>query len=129
MAGAAAVACVTRKLLLDEHFAETIAARLRDRGHDVIAVVSDPDLRAQPDDEVFRRAAGAGRCIVTENVKDFRPLLLRAYESGEAIAALLLVPPGRFPGGARRTSTVVSALDVWLQRADARTQPDEDWLG
>ena len=119
---------MTRKLLLDEHFAEAIAARLRDRGHDVVAVVSDADLRAQPDDEVFHRAAIAGRRIVTENVKDFRPLLLRAYESGKPIAALLLVPPGRFRGGGRRTTAVVSALDAWLKRADAQARPDEDWL-
>ena len=119
---------MTPKLLLDEHFAEGIAARLRADGHDVVAVVSDPDLRAQPDDEVFRRAAVAGRRIVTENIKDFRPLLLRAYESGEAIAALLLVPPGRFPGGGHRTNAVASALDAWLKRADVHTRPDEDWL-
>ena len=42
--------------------------------------------------------------------------------------SLLLVPPGRFPGGGHRTNAVASALDAWLKRADVHTRPDEDWL-
>lgn len=117
---------MTVKLLLDEHFSDVVAARLREEGHDVTAVVADPTLRAQPDSEIFRRAASESRRIVTENVKDFRPLLLAAYESNEPFAQLLLVPPGRFPRGGQRGSAVAAALRTWLANASAR--PDEDWL-
>jgi hypothetical protein len=74
---------VNEKLLLDEHYAEAIAARVRAAGHDVLAMVADPELCAQSDLAVFRRAAASGRRIVTENVKDFRPLLQQAYAGGD----------------------------------------------
>jgi predicted nuclease of predicted toxin-antitoxin system len=120
---------VSVRLLLDEHYSADIASRLRDAGYDVIAVVADPDLRAQPDEEIFRRAAAAGRRVVTENVKDFRPLLQRAYASGDPIAELLLVRPGRFPrGSVRRSKAIHSALLTWLTSFDAVNRPDEDWL-
>ncbi len=120
---------MTERLLLDEHYSEAIAARLRFAGHDVVAVVADPELRAQSDQEVFRRAAASGRRIVTENVKDFRPLLQRAYADGDPIARLLLVPPGRFPRGAgRRTTAIVAALGAWFGPAHDTDRPDEDWL-
>lgn len=119
---------MTVRLLLDEHFAEVIAKRLRDDGHDVLAVVADPSLRAQPDAEVYRRAAAESRRVVTENVKDFRPLLLSAYDNNDPVAPLLLVAPGRFPRGGRRAAAVVAALRRWLVQEDAGSRPDEEWL-
>jgi hypothetical protein len=119
---------VTVRLLLDEHFSEVIAERLRQLGHDVVAVVADPSLRAQPDAEVYRWAAVEGRRVVTENVKDYRPLLLGAYENHDPVAPLLLVASGRFLRGGRRASAVVSALEKWLTRTSAGSRPYEDWL-
>ena len=120
---------MSENLLLDEHYSDLIAAELRAAGHDVVAVVSDPQLRAQPDAEVFRHAAEAGRRIVTGNIKDFRPLLQRAYAAGDPAARLLLVPPNRFPrGGGRRAVAIVQAVSDWLAAAELVDRPDEDWL-
>lgn len=120
---------MSESLLLDEHYSDAIAAELRATGHDVIAVVADPQLRAQPDLEVFRRAAASGRRIVTENIKDFRPLLQQAYAAGDPTARLLLVPPTRFPRGVgRRTAAIVKAVSDWLAAAEVAERPDEDWL-
>jgi hypothetical protein len=120
---------VSVRLLLDEHYSEAIAERLRAAGYDVVSVVADPDLRGQPDAEIFRSAAAAGRRIVTGNVKDFRPLLQPAYANDEPVAALLLVPPGRFShSGGRRAAAISRALSSWLAAADAADRPDEDWL-
>lgn len=120
---------MSEKLLLDEHYSDVIAADLRAAGHDVVAVVADPQFRAQPDSEVFRRAAEAGRRIVTENVKDFRPLLQRAYAAGDPAARLLLVPPNRFPRGVgRHAAAIVQAVSDWLATAEVADRPDEDWL-
>ncbi|HET8926583.1 MAG TPA: DUF5615 family PIN-like protein [Microbacterium sp.] len=119
---------MTARLLLDEHYGEAIAASLRERGHDVVAVVAHPDLRGAPDAEIFRWAAEERRRIVTENIKDFRPLLTAALASDVAPAGLLLVPPRRFPrGGGDRIAAIVRALDRWLGAATADT-PLEDWL-
>ncbi len=129
MARAATPACVSERLLLDEHYSDAIAVELRAAGYDVVAVVADADLRAQPDAEVFRRAAEGDRRIVTENIKDFRPLLQRAYAAGDPAARLLLVPPNRFPRGTgRRAATIVTALSEWLVALDVTDRPDEDWL-
>ena len=120
---------MSEKLLLDEHYADAIATELRVAGHDVVAVVADPQLRAQPDSEVFRHAATSGRRIVTENIKDFRPLLQHANAAGDPAAPLLLVPPNRFPRGAgRRAAAIAKALSDWLATAEVADRPDEDWL-
>jgi len=129
MARSAAVAGVTARLLLDEHYSAEIARRLRVDGHDVMAVAEVAHLREQTDAELFRYAASERRRIVTENIKDFRPLLVNAYTSGQTIARLLFVSPKRFPrGGGHRTQAIVAALATWLSRPDAGERPDEDWL-
>lgn len=115
------------RLLLDEHYTAEIAEQLRAHGHDVVTVVEDAELRAQSDAEIYRWATEQGRRIVTENIKDFRPLLADAYANGETIAPLLLISPRRFPRGTGdRTQVIVKALAAWLTRPDDR--PDEDWL-
>ncbi|HEV2780427.1 MAG TPA: DUF5615 family PIN-like protein [Actinophytocola sp.] len=120
---------MTARLLLDEHYAAEIARQLRDLGHDVIAVVDDTELRAQPDGELFRWAASNGRRIATENIKDFRPLLTRACTTGDPIAQVLFVSPRRFPRGTgNRTRAIVDALLGWLKLPNANARPDEDWL-
>lgn len=129
MGGATAVARVSVRLLLDEHYASGVADQLNARGHDVISVVADPELRSRSDVELFRWAGTERRRIVTENIKDFRPLLLMAYSAGTEAAQLLLVSPRRFPrGGGNRMNVIVEALADWLERPDADHRPDEDWL-
>lgn len=120
---------MTTRLLLDEHYSDAIAGALRERGHDVIAAVTNPDLCGASDAAVFRWAAQAGRRVVTENVKDFRPLLLHAAVQNAPTAPLLLVPPRRSPRGrGDRTAVLVAALEAWLTRHDAHHRPIEDWL-
>lgn len=117
------------RLLLDEHYSAEIADRLCIDGYDIVAVVGDAELRALPDAELFRWAAGQGRRVVTENIKDIRPLLVRAYTTSEAVAPLLLVRPRRFPrGSGDRTEAIVKALTAWLHAAELGDRPDEDWL-
>lgn len=120
---------MTVQLLLDEHYAEAIAAALCAAGHDVVAAASDAELRGMSDPELFRHAAETNRRIVTENIKDFRPLLVQAIATGFPAAPLLLVPPRRFPRGrGDRTAAIVTALRGWLDRPDAIRRPVEDWL-
>lgn len=120
---------MTERLLLDEHYAPTIAVALRERGHDVVAAAADSGLRGASDPEVFEWAAAAGRRIVTENIKDFRPLLMQALSSDSPVAAVLFVPPRRFPRGrGDRTAVIVAALHDWLSRTGSGFSSPEGWL-
>ena len=119
---------MTARLLLDERYSESIAAALRQHGHDVVAVVSQADLRGAPDADVFRWAAVSGYRVVTENIKDVRPLLADALAVDGPAAPLLLVPPRRFPRGrGDRAAVIVSALERWLTSRAAAASV-EDWL-
>jgi hypothetical protein len=113
--------------------APAVAAELLRRGHDVLAVAAEAELRALTDDELFRLAAPnnppphGGRRIVTENVKDFRPLLRRAEETATPNGGLLFTSSRRFPRSRRNPGPLTDALDVWLTRPD-HPRPPEDWL-
>lgn len=115
-------------LLLDEMFSPAIAARLRERGHDVISVADDPDLRSMPDEVLWTWAGTRKRRLVTENVKDFRPLLHQAEESGDRVTALLFTSNRTFPRSRRSMGPLVDSLHAWLCAPDAGRRPTEDWL-
>jgi hypothetical protein len=108
--------------------APVVAEALRERGHDVIAVAERPDLRALADDELFVWASKESRRVVTENVKDFRRLFMRAEEGMLQRTTLLYTSSRSFPRSRRNPGPLVVALDAWLCQADADARPDEDWL-
>ena len=115
-------------LLLDEMHAPVVATALRERGHDVLAVAEQDELRALTDDELFRWAAEHDRRIVSENVKDFAPLLRRADELGHPAARLLFTSSRTFPRSRRNPGPIIDALDRWLRAAQVTEPPIEDWL-
>ena len=83
-------------------------------GHDVIGVAERPDLRAMADDAVFAWAAGQDRWLLTENVKDFRPILLRALQAGSPIVGLLFTTSRAFPRSRKNPGPLIEALHAWL---------------
>ena len=128
MGGRAAAARVSVRLLLDEMHAPIIATTLRDRGHDVLAVADQTELRALTDDELYTWAGQHQRRIVTENVKDFAPLLRRTEESAQPTTPVLFTSSRTFPRSRRNPGPIIDALDAWLRTADAAHRPAEDWL-
>ena len=113
-------------LLLDEMFSPVIAQQLRDRGHNVLAVAADPGLRALDDVALYEWARSNGRRLVTENVKDFRPLL--KSEEGKAGPGILLTSSRTFPRSRGSVGILMAALENWLCQPDAFIRPPEDWL-
>jgi predicted nuclease of predicted toxin-antitoxin system len=118
------------KLLLDEMLSPAIAQELRARGHDVQAVAEHADRAALSDHEVMTLARDERRAIVTNNVRDFRPLHVDAVTPGG---------PGHFgmifmAGNYRRTRNdigrIVAALEEKLIRyaGDTDLANAEDWL-
>jgi hypothetical protein len=116
------------RLLLDEMFSPAIAVALRDLGHDVIAVAERTDLRALTDDEVFAWATGHGRWLLTENVKDFRPILLRVLQAGPAGTGLLFTSSRAFPRSRNNPGPLIKALDAWLRTGPSLSPLTGDWL-
>ncbi|GAA4486847.1 hypothetical protein GCM10023171_23640 [Microbacterium panaciterrae] len=95
----------------------------------MIEVAADHELRGRSDAEICAWAAARDHRIVTENIKDFRPLLVVATARGDTMAGLLLVHPRRHPrGGAQRAAAIAEALDGWLRVSAVGLRPIEDWL-
>ena len=114
-------------LLLDEMHAPVVAATLRERGYDVIAVADQDELRGLTDEQLFAWAAEHGKCIVTENVKDFAPLA-RQVDDPRRLANLLFTSSRTFPRGRRNPGPIIEALAAWLDAVGSGAPPVEDWL-
>lgn len=85
------------KLLLDEQISGKVAERLRGRGHDVLAVTDEPDLRGMPDPDLFEEAQEQGRALVTYNRPDFEPIVRECARLNRSHRGLVIVHPVRFP--------------------------------
>jgi hypothetical protein len=116
------------RLVLDEMFSPAIAAALRERGNDVIAVAERDDLRSMTDDELYAWSAAEQRWLLTENVKDFRPIMLRALQAGSATAGLIFTSSRAFPRSRKNPGPLIHALHAWLQAGPPAAPLSEDWL-
>jgi predicted nuclease of predicted toxin-antitoxin system len=116
------------RLLLDEMFSPAIAAELRERGHDVIAVADRPDLRARSDEEMFAWASAEQRWLLTENVKDFRPIMLRALPGGQPGCGLLFTSGRAFPRFRKNPGPLINALHARLTAGSPAPPVTESWL-
>ena len=107
------------RVLIDEMWPPVVAAALRERGHDAVAVAERADLRGQSDEVIFAEALAEGRAIVTENVVDYRPLASAALRAGRASPTLILTSNRTYPRASRRTAgRLVIALDALLTDED-----------
>lgn len=71
---------------MDEMYSPLIARELRARGHDVVSVHEEPGS-GTADEEVFDYARSERRAVVTENVRDHRPLAEALLAAGESHSA------------------------------------------
>jgi len=84
------------KALLDAQLSHAIAELLRERGLDVDAVTTRADIAETfSDARIMEIAAGEDRAVVTNNIKDFRPIAARRLQRGLGHAGLILVPSTR----------------------------------
>jgi len=83
------------KALLDEQLSPQIAALLRQAGLDVEAVADRPDLIGRSDLLIFEVACNEDRAVITNNIKDFRPLAAQWLAQGRIHAGLILLPSSR----------------------------------
>lgn len=115
------------RLVLDEMFSPTIAGALRDLGHDVVAVAERGELRAMNDEEVFAWAIAQGRWLVTENVKDFRPILQRALQADITTTGIVYTSTRSFPRSRKDPGPLIQALQAWMVDGPPEAPLTEDW--
>ncbi|MGH3302948.1 MAG: DUF5615 family PIN-like protein [Streptosporangiaceae bacterium] len=116
------------RLLLDEMFSPAVAASLRELGHDAVAVAERADLRSMIDEEIFGWASAQTRWLLTENVKDFRPILLRALQAGAPSTGILFTSSRSVSRSRKNPGPLQQALDSWLQAGPPDAPLTEDWL-
>jgi Domain of unknown function (DUF5615) len=95
-------------------FPKAMADQLNAKGHDVRAVVADPNFIGLPDEEILIGATEAGRALVTANIKDFMPIDARYRAANRAHAGLIMVSTKTFPQNRGHITAVTSALDALL---------------
>lgn len=102
------------KLLLDEMLAPAIARELRARGHDAQARAGDFDREALSDPAVLALARAEHRAIVTNNLRDFRPLHHEAILPGGIGHYGMIFVPGSYRRTKADTGTIIAALEAIL---------------
>ena len=116
------------KLLLDAHLSHEIAELLARRGFDVVAVTARGDL---PDNASDRRlmdiARAEDRAIVTNNVKDFRPIAAERISMGLGHAGLVLIP-SRAPRTKAATGPLADALEALMRESPEGLADRERWI-
>jgi hypothetical protein len=116
------------KALLDEQLSPQIAVVLRQHGYDIVAVADRFDLVGCSDRRILEIASDELRAVVTNNIKDFRPLAAERLARGQAHGGLILLPSSR-----TRTRAAVDALANAIESV-LHDNPDglsssERWIG
>lgn len=116
------------RALLDEQLSPQIAVLLRQAGCDVEAVADRSDLVGRSDRFILEVASNEGRAVITNNVKDFRPIAAEWLAQGRVHAGLILLPSSR-----TRTRGAISALVDRIESV-LRDNPhglsgSERWIG
>lgn len=113
------------KLLLDEMYPSLIARELRARGHDVVSVHESPGSGTS-DEQVLDYARTEERALVTENVRDYRPLAEALLVAGDHHAGLVFTTEKRWPRS--DPGALITALDGLLASTSEQPVDVEVWL-
>jgi predicted nuclease of predicted toxin-antitoxin system len=116
------------RAILDEQRSPQIVALLRKAGYDVDAVVDREDLAGRSDRVIFEVASTEGRAVITNNVKDFRPLAAEWLAQGRVHAGLIQLPSTR----TRTRDSIVAiadAIEIILRDHPDGLDATEHWIG
>lgn len=102
------------RLLLDEMLSPAIARELRDRGHDVLAIAGHPGWVAPSDPEVMNLARTERRAVVTDNLRDCRPLHADAITPGGPGHLGMIFMPGTYRRTRQDTGRIITAIEAKL---------------
>jgi nucleoside-diphosphate-sugar epimerase len=118
------------RLLLDEMLSPLVAQLLRDRGHDVEALVATPSYRAHSDDEVMALVREQRRALVTDDIVDFRPRHYAAIVPGARGHSGMVFLPSGYRRSRADMGRLVEALEAKLAEypGDRDLADGETWL-
>ena len=107
-----------------------IARELRARGHDVEPAAGNPDREALSDPEVLALARTEHRAIVTNNLRDFRPLHHDAITPGGPGHYGMIFMPSTYRRTKADTGRIIAALEAILTQHPGETDlaNGEAWL-
>jgi predicted nuclease of predicted toxin-antitoxin system len=106
------------KLLLDEHYANEIAEQLRAAGHDV-QTVSERGLKGLDDESLLVLCDHESRALMTNNARDFVPLVRVRAAAGHDHAGLLLTSDVSVPRHKGTIGRYVTGLAALMAAASA----------
>ncbi|HWX45014.1 MAG TPA: DUF5615 family PIN-like protein [Solirubrobacteraceae bacterium] len=115
------------RALLDEQLSGQIARLLRERGLDVEAVVERSDLLQASDAEVLDTATREERAVVSNNIKDFRPLAAERLADGRGHAGLILLPARR-SRSREATGALADAIEAVMRAHPGGIAGVEQWI-
>jgi predicted nuclease of predicted toxin-antitoxin system len=115
------------RAILDEQLSPQIAALLRQAGYDVDAVASRADLAGRSDRIILEVATREGRAVVTNNIKDFRPLAAEWLAQGRVHAGLILLPSTR-TRSRHAIAAVAAAIEGVLRDHPGGLSGSERWI-
>jgi predicted HAD superfamily phosphohydrolase len=118
------------RLLLDEMFSPVIARELRKRGHDVESVAGTPGREAMSDPQVLALARAERRAVVTDNLRDYRPLHNEAIVPGGDGHFGMIFMPGTYRRTKADIGRIIAALEAILTEYPGETDlaNGEAWL-
>ena len=107
-----------------------IARELTARGYDVQSVAGHPDREALSDPEVLALARAERRAIVTNNVRDFRPMHVEAVMPGGSGHYGMIFMSGNYRRTKDDIGRIVAVLEAKINqyRGDDGLANAEDWL-
>ncbi len=98
------------KLALDHHYSPKIAERLRDKGHDVLAVI-ERGWELEEDEALLALCHEEKRALQTNNVADFSVIARRWAAQGRSHAGLVFTSDASVPRSRKTIGRYVQALD------------------
>jgi hypothetical protein len=115
------------KVLLDEQLTGQIARLLRERGLDAEAVVERADLLQVSDREVMEAARREERAVVSNNIKDFRPIAAERVADGRGHSGLILLPARR-SRSRDATGALADAIEAVMRAHPQGIPSAEHWI-
>jgi predicted nuclease of predicted toxin-antitoxin system len=115
------------RALLDEQLSAEIARELRRRGCDVEAVTERRDLIGRPDEQLLELAGREDRAMITNNIRDFRPLAAQRLAQGKGHAGLILLPSTQTRSRAA-VGWLANAIETIMKANPAGIHSSERWI-